>query len=412
MGLLRYAVAAALLVGLCSSNAGAAEDGTAPARFEVSVLIMGQGPELFARFGHIALLVEDRQAKTQKVYNFGTFDFGNPALRFKYLKGYLIYWLSVQSLPTTVRTYRHYDRTLEQRALNLDPAAAERLAKKLAENAKPENREYEYRHYMDNCCTRIRDLVDEAGGGAVGAGRKGKPTGRTFRDLTRWSLQGVIASNVVIDFALGPAIDQPLDRWAEEFLPAILAEDLDLARRPDGAPLVAAKTVLFSRAGPPLERVHEPWDVPVAAAFLALLALGLLVPIGLGARFSGLSTRLAALGLSTWAFFGGVGGVLLAVMWAWTTHYDTHGNENLLCFPPTHVFLFVPALVLIFRGRLGPTLDRLTGRYLRAAAILVVAALLLKLRAHPQQNYGFMAFGFLMDLACLAALRRTLTVDH
>ena len=402
---------------MCSSaragdeKAPAAGATTAPARYRVSVLTMGQGPELFARFGHIAFLVEDLSAKTEKVYNFGTFDFQNPALRFKYLRGYLIYWVGVQGFSSTVRNCHATDRTLTQHVLALTPDAAERLAQKLAVNARPENREYEYRHYLDNCCTRIRDLVDEASGGAIAAGRRGKMTGRTYRDWTRRSLEGPITSNIAINFMLGPAVDQPVDRWAEEFLPSVMAEDLDQAVRPDGSPLVASTKVLYARSGPPVESVCEPWDAPVISLFLFLFVLGLALPIAVGAWRPGLGARLAGVGIFTWAFLGGLGGAILTFLWAGTTHYDTHYNENLLCFLPTHLFLFVPAVVLIVRGRLGDATGRLVLRYLAVSALVVVAVLVLKLRPAPQDNYGFMVFGFAMDLACLAALLRTKVVD-
>jgi hypothetical protein len=367
---------------------------------------MGQGVELFARFGHIGFLVEDFRERTEKVYNFGTFDFKNPALRFKYLRGDLIYKLSVQSFPQTVRGYRMMDRTLEQRVLDLDPAAAETIAGKLAVNARPENREYLYRHYLDNCCTRIRDLADEAGGGGVGAIAKGRP-GTTYRDWTRRMLRGPIASAVVIDFLLGPGIDQPIDRWAEEFLPVVFSEDLDKARRPDGAPLVRSAAVLYKRAGPPIDDVREPWDWPIVVVVLALLLLGVALPLAIGPARPALAARLSGLGLLLWGLLGGVGGAALTFLWAGTTHYDTHYNENLIGFPPTHLWLIYPAVLLLARGRPGERAARLLARYLPICAALAVAGLLLKLRAHPQQNYGFVAFAVAMNLACLWALVRT-----
>jgi hypothetical protein len=41
------------------------------------------------------------------------------------------------------------------------------LANSLRENARPENREYLYDYFRDNCSTRVRDAVDRAVGGRV-----------------------------------------------------------------------------------------------------------------------------------------------------------------------------------------------------------------------------------------------------
>lgn len=405
---------AALAAVLLAAHGAAAAEGAAttaappaasPGRYRISILTMGQGKELFARFGHIGFLVDDLVAREQKVYNFGTFDFANPALRFKYLRGQLIYKLTTQSYPGTVRGYRSMDRTLTQRDLDLSPDEAALVATKLAVNARPENREYLYRHYLDNCCTRIRDLVDEASGGAVGRAVKGRP-GTTYRDWTRRMLRGPVASAVATIFVLGPVIDQPIDRWAEEFLPVVFSEDLDTITRADGRPLVKKKTALYTRTGPDIDSVREPWDLPIIVAFLLLLALGVALPIALGAARTGLAARLLSVGFALWAFLGGVGGAALLFLWLGTTHYDTYRNENLLVFPPTHLLLIVPALRLLVRAKLSPALGRLTVRYLAACAAVAVAALLLKLRPHPQDNYGFMAFALAIDLALIWALVR------
>ncbi len=376
-------------------------------RYQISVITVGPGQELFSRFGHIGLLVEDKTEKTEKVYNFGMYNFNNPALRFKYLKGFLIYWVSAREFQSMIRVYRNEDREVEQRVLHLAPDAAAWLTEKLAFYARPENRYYQYRHFLNNCCTRIRDLVDEASEGAIAAMSKGKMNSRTYRDLTRMSLAGTITGAIGVDFILGPAGDKPIDRWAEEFLPIILAEDLDKAVSSDGMPLVSRMIVLHERKGPPLNRVTEKWDIPVLATLLVLIALGLAAPILLGRSLPRIGARLAGIGLLTWAIIGGVGGAILAFLWTATTHYDFHRNENLLCFLPTHLFLVVPALWLIVRGRISGTAGRLLAHYLALSAGIIVAGLLLKLRANPQNNYGFMLFCFGMNVACLAALLRT-----
>ena len=102
-----------------------------PDRYQISVITMGPGQELFSRFGHIGLLVEDKTEKTEKVYNFGMYNFNNPALRFKYLKGFLIYWVSARKFQSMIRVYRNEDRAVEQRVLHLAPTRRRGLRKNL-----------------------------------------------------------------------------------------------------------------------------------------------------------------------------------------------------------------------------------------------------------------------------------------
>ena len=157
----------------------------------VHVLTMGQGDELFARFGHIALMVDDRRERTRKVYNFGTFDFADPDLRIKYARGFLTYWLSVDSYAEVIRRYRWMNRELTVRTLDLTEEQAVEIARRLELNALPENRDYAYRHYLDNCCTRIRDVLDDVLEGAISEGRDEDPTERTYRHWTDRALAGL-----------------------------------------------------------------------------------------------------------------------------------------------------------------------------------------------------------------------------
>jgi hypothetical protein len=135
------------------------------------------------------------------------------------------------------------------------------------------------------------------------------------------------------------------------------------------------------------------------------------MPVLLGRDRPQIGARLAGIGLLTWAVLGGMGGAILAFLWTLTTHYDFHRNENLLCFLPTHLLLLIPSLGLIIRGRLRRTMGRITALYLALSVAILIAGLTLKLRAYPQENYGFMAFCLAMNIACLAALWRTGIAD-
>lgn len=376
-------------------------------QYVVHVVTMGPGPELFARFGHIGLVVEDRQAQTMQVYNFGTFDFLDPDLRMKYALGDLRYWLSIEPYTPMVRYYREVDRDVVLRTLNLPSDKAAWLAKRLDLLALPQNREYLYRHYTDNCCTRIRDLVDQVTDGAISKARRGELTGRTFRDWTRRALEGQLVTGPVIDFCLGSAVDSPLDRWQEEFLPELFSEDLDTAVLASGEPVVARRRIVTERQGPSPSEFGESFDAPVLFTLGALLFIGVILPILLGQRRPGLTHRAAGLGLCTFGLVAGLGGLILLLFWTITTHYDTHGNENLLPFLPTHLWLLLPGAMLLRRGALSPRFAAAVRRYLLASLVVIGVALLLKLRPTSQDNYGVIAVAAGFEVLLLLSLRRT-----
>jgi hypothetical protein len=374
-------------------------------RYRIHVLTMGAGDELFARFGHIGLVVEDARRGTLTAYNYGTFSFSDPDVMMKYARGELTYWLSTAPLSLELRRYRRANRSMELRTLDLSPSVARQIAEKLELNALPENREYAYQHYLDNCSTRIRDVLDQALAGALAAGRNEQPTPRTYRDFTREALAGMPVMRTVILFALGTSVDRPITRYDEHFLPHVLAEDLDAVRvGSDQKPLVLGKRVLAERQGPEVGAKTEPLELYATLALFALLGAGLLVPLALGPR--PLGRRLAGVGLATWGLLAGFGGLVLLLFLA-TRHTDTHYNENMLLFPVLHGWLVWPGILLAIRARLSERLCRIVGTYLLAALGLVLLGLLLKLGPFVQDNYEFLLFAGLVNGTAWLALRRT-----
>jgi hypothetical protein len=398
-----------VLISLLLAGGGAADAGQPERaqRYGVHVVNIGPGDELFSRFGHIALMVSDRQNRVEKVYNFGTFDFSDPDLQIRYARGYLDYWLSVESWPALLQHYQYYDRDVWLRTLDLDGAQSLRIRRRLDENALPENRVYAYRHYLDNCCTRIRDLLDDTLEGAISTDHDGEPTGRTFRYWTRRALIGLPVMQSVILFSLGPAIDRPITRWNEQFLPEVLVEDLDRVQNPrTGRPLVARTRHLVERRSPPVGRDAPGWETASVALVAGLLLLGLALPVALGSRGKA-APRLAGVGLIAWGLLAGLGGLMLVLYWTVTTHTDTWYNENLLVWPVTHLWLLGPGIKLVLRARLAERTARVLGWYLLAALGLIVLDVALKLGPFIQGNWGAIGIAAVCDVLALVALRRT-----
>ena len=164
------ALAALILLGLgLSPSARAAGEGAAGDPLRVYVMTFGPGDHPFNEFGHDALLIEDREAGTALVYNFGTFSFESPRLILDFLGGRLNYWLSVSSLPVVLAAYERDNRTIAVQELLLPAEAKRALQARLVDNARPQNRLYKYDYFLDNCATRVRDAVDRVAGGRLRA---------------------------------------------------------------------------------------------------------------------------------------------------------------------------------------------------------------------------------------------------
>mgnify|MGYP002624435811 FL=1 len=177
----------------------------------VYLMTMGPGEAIYERFGHNAIWVRDTVAGTDRIYNFGMFDFQQENFYWNFAKGRPRYWLDTWSLEGTMRVYSATRRTVEVQELALTAAQKADLAASLAFNANPENRTYTYDYYLDNCSTRVRDALDQVLGGALRRATEGVPGEGSFRFHTQrsttndpWMYLGILA-------AMGPRADAPRD---------------------------------------------------------------------------------------------------------------------------------------------------------------------------------------------------------
>ena len=238
-------------------NAGAkAPAGVDDDPLTVSVVTFGPGSHAFTKFGHDAIRVVDRRAGTDFVYNFGTFSFDSPRLIVDFLQGRLRYWLSRSRTPATEYAYRRENRSIEIQDLALSPAEKRDLSLRLEENARPQNREYRYDYFRDNCSTRVRDALDGVMGGRL------RPTALQPGTMSlRAHALRMAADNwplyLGLLIVLGPSTDRPIDQWAEAFLPEMLQRNLRGAMAgaaPLAGPLVKSERVVFTARRPAVRR--------------------------------------------------------------------------------------------------------------------------------------------------------------
>ena len=128
----------------------------------ISLLTCTPGTELYSTFGHSALRVFDSSNNTDLVYNYGTFEFYDPDFYNKFVKGKLLYFVSIDSLPSFMEEYDYYKRGITEQAINISCEEKQRMVAALFENAKEENKYYRYDFNYDNCTTRLRDMLEKA----------------------------------------------------------------------------------------------------------------------------------------------------------------------------------------------------------------------------------------------------------
>jgi hypothetical protein len=330
--LLATALAALVISGARFARAEPGEDLT------VFVLTFGPGDHPFFKFGHNAILVQPGQ-ESGLVYNFGTFAFDSPGLITKFLRGRFKYWLSVSRMEESFASYVSDNRTIEAQELDLTSAQKWALWNSLRENARPENREYLYDYFRDNCSTRVRDAIDRAVGGLLRqAGHR--PAAMTFRADALRMTADFFPEYLGLDLGLGRSTDAAITLWDEAFLPERMRDLLREVRIPGesgGRPLVKAERTLFAARRPPKPDRPPNWTVYFLAAGLALGAL--LAGLGrLGGNHPAARVGLGIAG-SLLGFVFGVLGLILLSFWLFTDHKAAYANANIFLLAPWSVVL-------------------------------------------------------------------------
>jgi uncharacterized protein DUF4105 len=370
-----------VLALLASPTLRAAEPG---AELSIALLTMGPGEHPFTKFGHSAIWVHDALTQRDEVFNYGTFAFDSPTLVLDSVAGKLPYWLSVQSMPGTLRTYRGQGRSLLASELELTAAERLRLYAALRENARPEHRYYRYDYYRDNCSTRVRDIVDSVLGRRIWRGIT-EPASMSYRAHTRRLVADDRVLYAALDLAVGRESDTSVTFWDEAWLPERLHALFARATvNHDGRelPLIRSERTLLSSRFPAPRSTPPSW---FAYYWLVGLFLGCAFVV-LGMFASRTRTARATLGVLYLAVGTTLGllGCALCYLTFFSAHSAAASNYNVLLLPPWLLALSV-AGVQVLRGKAGAF------RLARWAALAAFFSSVLALAFHalsrvPQAN--------------------------
>jgi hypothetical protein len=318
---------------LSAQTGGEGPDGTRD-RLAVKIAVMGPGDELYFWWGHIALVIEDRITGKSLFYDYGIFSFDNENFFLNFALGRLLYSCGVSPAERNYQGYIRTNRDIFIYTLDL-PAEVKEEVRRFAEiNVLPENRDYYYHHFRDNCATRIRDILDLATGGQFKE-RFGQAPGRyTLRQHVRRHTWFSPFFDWLLNFFMGQGIDLPVTIWEEMFLPGEIGARIRDFRYIDPAgkerQLVSAAETLNRAVNRPavLDVPRRQWPREL---LLGLLIAGVSAGLLLRDRGKPGFPRFC-LGLiqSCLGLFFGLAGTVLFFMTFFTNHDYTYHNSNIL----------------------------------------------------------------------------------
>jgi hypothetical protein len=318
--------------------------------FRIQLATIGPGDELTNWWGHNAIIVEDTVSGESYFYNYGLYSFDDNFI-YNFVKGRLIFQVGAFQTDWAINYYRGENRSIRIQTLNLSPDKRLTLARKLEDNILPENCEYLYHHYLDNCATRLRDLIDQAVNGQL-KDYTSTPARFTLRELTRrYSYHSYIWTWLLM-FPMNDSIDKPMQRWGDMFLPLEMEKIFDEFSYADSSgqkiPLVNQKFTVYEAEG----RAGIP-DSPPNFLFRTLLISIFISVLVLFAAYLDRKGKKIYFGLMNllMGFFMSILGLFLTLVSLFTDHVIAYYNENLFLTHPVSVVIPVAALAYMFKKK-------------------------------------------------------------
>ena len=298
-------------------------------RIRISLLTCTPGDELYSIFGHSAIRVIDSNSVTDIVFNYGTFNFDDEGFYLKFIRGKLLYFLSIENFNDFKLLYQETGRGITEQLLNFSGEEKQSIRHALIENLKEENKYYKYDFFLDNCTTRLRDLIVNSKHPqpilpAV------MPTQTRFRQAIHEYLDKghQYWSKLGIDILLGAPTDAVMTPAQQQFLPDNLMKAID---KSSNTTLVLASKNLYELSP---KNEDAGWFTPMFF-FCSLLLLFVLLSLS-----KNKNVQMLLKGLDGVLFFlTGLLGFILIFMWTSTDHSMTKDNYNLLWAWPTHLVI-------------------------------------------------------------------------
>lgn len=295
---------------------------------KISLLTCGPTDDyVFYLYGHTAIRVQHEGQDL--VFNYGYFSLDQKNFILNFIIGKPMYSLGVTTFEEFLWEYSAQGRSVVEQELALLPEEATLLYDKLQWNALPENRDYQYNFYFDNCATRPRDMIEAAVGGL----KYQLPADSlpTFREAIRQKSRTAVWYTMGADICLGWKSDQQMTLRDAAFLPELLEQEMDSALRLDtGTPLVTNKVVWLEQTKQIVNRTmhcHFP--------LLIFIGMGLLLALFKWGRWD----KLLRVSEKIIFFLLGIGGIVVWFLALFSQHPHTWPNANMLFLHPFWLIL-------------------------------------------------------------------------
>jgi len=296
----------------------------------ISILTCNPGQEVYSMYGHTAIRVNDPAQGLDAVFNYGVFSFETPNFLYRFAKGQTDYLMDGGNFRSFLPEYEKEKRSVYEQVLNLSPEGKNQLYQALMENFKPENRMYRYNFFMDNCATRVRDMIERNSGVPVRF-TDNHPT-ESYRDLIKKFHHSLPWIDLGIDLLVGKKAEARVSAYGQMFLPEYLQNQFANAKLIVGDQVQPLVLETRSLAEYPNSKLNAelPWPSIVFGLFFLLVA---------GISVLGFLRKKKTDWLDYWLFaISGLAGLIIGWFTLYSEHPAMSPNYNLLWALPLNLF--------------------------------------------------------------------------
>ncbi|SOE19552.1 protein of unknown function [Spirosomataceae bacterium TFI 002] len=302
---------------------------------QVSLLTISAGEELYSTFGHSAIRINDPINGIDENYNYGSFDFDAEGFYIKFLRGTLPYEISSYEFSREFQYWtslEYQGRGVIQQVLNLNQEQKQKVYELLEENLKPENKQYQYKFFFDNCSTRLKDILQSACGDSLSFNPSIHPDSTYRQWIDKYAKENnKLWSDFAMDIAIGVPSDDTTGWEGAMFLPYNLMDAFggaQIIRNGKSEPFVIIETVLAER------RITNPEE-----RLTPIIFFGIIFALALYITWIEVKSEVRSKWFDkTFFTITGVSGLIFCLLWFATDHGVTNQNFNILWAFPLVLF--------------------------------------------------------------------------
>jgi len=301
----------------------------------VSVITSGPGNELYEKFGHTAIRVKDPLLNLDLIYNYGFIDFNAPNFYLKFTRGYMNYTLARYPFRYALKSAKRDKRWTKEQVLNFTQEENNQVFAFLENNARPENANYFYDPFFDNCATKPREIIKLVLGNNITFPSDSIVQNQSIRQLMNNEINVNTWGSLGINVALGSRLDQKATVEETMFLPDYVfsvLENSTIKRDDQTVPLIKKTTTLLNFK----EKENNAVFLNPYLVFTLLLLFSCFI------TFKNYKNKTRSKWFDFLLFFStGITGVLIIFLWFFTDHSTAPNNFNFLwAFAPNVIVAF------------------------------------------------------------------------